>query len=157
MVLIQKDFCYRQRRGKEVIYDDCVLKDSLSLVSWHIEEGPKVEYEKLLRGLRDCADRASKPGTTKFDRISKTTKELFERRRALRRFDPNAPHIERLLANTRSRKVVAGGSFEIHAKEYSGTSTKKNESKEVPQGSPRIKYSASSLAERRQDSHLFSW
>ncbi|KAK6737622.1 hypothetical protein RB195_019996 [Necator americanus] len=48
----------------------------------------------LLRGLRACAERASKPRTTNLDRISKTTKELLERRKALR-LDPNASHIER--------------------------------------------------------------
>ncbi|KAK6742516.1 hypothetical protein RB195_010030 [Necator americanus] len=61
---------------------------------WHIEEDLNVDYEMLLRGLRACAERASKPRTTNLDRISKTTKELLERRRALR-LDPNASHIER--------------------------------------------------------------
>ncbi|KAK6767029.1 hypothetical protein RB195_026351 [Necator americanus] len=46
----------------------------------------------LLTGLRACA--AKKPRTTILDRISKNTKELLERRRALR-LDPNASHIER--------------------------------------------------------------
>ncbi|KAK6735888.1 hypothetical protein RB195_018880 [Necator americanus] len=58
------------------------------------------------RGLRACAERASKPRTTNLDRISKTTKELLERRRALR-LDPNASHIERLVvANTSCRKAL---------------------------------------------------
>ncbi|KAK6728368.1 hypothetical protein RB195_005799 [Necator americanus] len=48
----------------------------------------------LLRGLRACAERASKPHTTNLDRISKTTKELLERRMTLR-FDPNASQIDR--------------------------------------------------------------
>ncbi|KAK6729126.1 hypothetical protein RB195_006273 [Necator americanus] len=64
-----------------------------------------VDYEMLLRGLRACVERASKPRTTNLDRISKTTKELLERRRALR-LDPNASHIERLVANTSSRKAL---------------------------------------------------
>ncbi|KAK6741347.1 hypothetical protein RB195_009284 [Necator americanus] len=59
----------------------------------------------LLRGLRACAERASKPRTTNLDRISKTTKELLERRRALR-LDPNASHIERLVANISCRKAL---------------------------------------------------
>ncbi|KAK6764528.1 hypothetical protein RB195_024739 [Necator americanus] len=46
------------------------------------------------RGLRTCAERASKLRTTNLDRISKTTKELLERRRASR-LDSNASHIER--------------------------------------------------------------
>ncbi|KAK6743166.1 hypothetical protein RB195_010434 [Necator americanus] len=58
------------------------------------KKDPNVDYEILLRGLRACAERASKPRTTNLDRISKTTKELLERRRALR-LDPNASHIER--------------------------------------------------------------
>ncbi|KAK6743059.1 hypothetical protein RB195_010367 [Necator americanus] len=50
----------------------------------------------LLRGLRTCVERASKPRTTNLDRISKTktTIELLEKRRTLR-LDPNASHIER--------------------------------------------------------------
>ncbi|KAK6746251.1 hypothetical protein RB195_012392 [Necator americanus] len=90
---------------KEVVYDDCVLKDSLSQGDWHIKEDPNVDYEMLLRGLRACAERASKPRTTNLDQISKTTKELLERRRALR-LDPNASHIERLVANTSCRKAL---------------------------------------------------
>ncbi|KAK6725893.1 hypothetical protein RB195_004301 [Necator americanus] len=53
-----------------------------------------MDYEMLLRGLRACAERASEPRTTNLDRISKTTKEVLGRRRALR-LDPNASHIER--------------------------------------------------------------
>ncbi|KAK6758532.1 hypothetical protein RB195_016012 [Necator americanus] len=91
---MEKNICYRQRRRKEVVYDDCVLEDSLSQSDWHIEEDPNVDYEMLLRGLRACAERALKPRTTNLDRILKTTKELLERRGALR-LDPNASHIER--------------------------------------------------------------
>ncbi|KAK6748891.1 hypothetical protein RB195_001485 [Necator americanus] len=60
----EKNICYRQRRRKEVVYDDCVLEDSLSQGDWHMEEDPNVDYEMLLRGLRACAERASKPRTT---------------------------------------------------------------------------------------------
>ncbi|KAK6745517.1 hypothetical protein RB195_011939 [Necator americanus] len=102
---MEKNICYRQRRRKEVVYDDCVLEDSLSQGDWHIEEDPNVDYEMLLRGLRACAERASKSRTTNLDRISKTTKELLGRRRALR-LDPNASHIERLVANTSCRKAL---------------------------------------------------
>ncbi|KAK6735789.1 hypothetical protein RB195_018812 [Necator americanus] len=102
---MEKNICYRQRRRKEVVYDDCVLEDSLSQGDWHIEEDPNVDYEMLLRGLRACAERASKPRTTNLDRISKTTKELLGRRRALT-LDPNASHIERLVANTSCRKAL---------------------------------------------------
>ncbi|KAK6745401.1 hypothetical protein RB195_011870 [Necator americanus] len=59
----------------------------------------------LLRGLRACAERASKPRTANLDRISKTTKELLERKRALR-LGSNAPHIERLVAHTSCRKAL---------------------------------------------------
>ncbi|KAK6749844.1 hypothetical protein RB195_002073 [Necator americanus] len=102
---IEKNICYRQRRRKEVVYDDCVLEDSLSQGDWHIEEDPNVDYEMLLRGLRASAERASKSRTINLDRISKTTKELLGRRRALR-LDPNASHIERLVANTSCRKAL---------------------------------------------------
>ncbi|KAK6765095.1 hypothetical protein RB195_025144 [Necator americanus] len=73
---MEKNICYRQRRRKEVVYEDCVLEDSLSQGDWNIEEDPNVDYEMLLRGLRACAERISKPRTTNLDRISKTTKEL---------------------------------------------------------------------------------
>ncbi|KAK6742879.1 hypothetical protein RB195_010255 [Necator americanus] len=102
---MEKNICYRQRRRKEVVYDDCVLEDCLSQGDWHIEEDPNVDYEMLLRGLRACAERASKPRTTNLDRISKTTKALLERRRALR-LDPNASHIEGLVASTSCRKAL---------------------------------------------------
>ncbi|KAK6763631.1 hypothetical protein RB195_024085 [Necator americanus] len=91
---MEKNICYRQPRRKEVVYDDCILEDSLSQGDWHIEEDPNVDYEMLLRGLRACAERASKPRTTNLDQISKITKELLERRRTLR-FNPKASHIER--------------------------------------------------------------
>ncbi|KAK6747823.1 hypothetical protein RB195_000797 [Necator americanus] len=75
---MERNICYRQRRRKEVVYDDCVLENSLSQGDWHIEEDPNVNYEMLLRGLRVCVERASKPRTTNLDRILKTTKELLE-------------------------------------------------------------------------------
>ncbi|KAK6761292.1 hypothetical protein RB195_022378 [Necator americanus] len=102
---MEKNISYRQRRRKEVVYDDCVLEGSLSQGDWHIEEDPNVDYEMLLRELRACAERASKPRKTNLNRISKTTKELLERRRALR-LDPNASHVERLVANTSCRKAL---------------------------------------------------
>ncbi|KAK6762808.1 hypothetical protein RB195_023493 [Necator americanus] len=85
---MEKNICYRQRKRKEVVYDDCVLEDSLPQGDWHIEEDPNVDYEMLVRGLRACAEHASKPRTTNMDRISKTTKELLERRTTLR-LDPH--------------------------------------------------------------------
>ncbi|KAK6764424.1 hypothetical protein RB195_024664 [Necator americanus] len=111
---MEKNICYRQRRRKEV-YDDCVLEDSLSQGDWYIEENPNVDYEMLLRGLRASAERALKPSTTNLDRISKTTKELLERRRTLR-LDPNASHIERLVANTSCRKALQEDLFKYRRK-----------------------------------------
>ncbi|KAK6730140.1 hypothetical protein RB195_006915 [Necator americanus] len=96
---MEKNICYRQPRRKEIVYDDCVLEDSLPQGDWHIEEDPNMDYEMLLRGLRACAERASKPRTTNLDRISKTTKEFLERRRTLR-LDLNASHIERPIIPT---------------------------------------------------------
>ncbi|KAK6762037.1 hypothetical protein RB195_022941 [Necator americanus] len=81
------------------------LEESLSQADWHIEEDPNVDYEMLLRGLRACSERASERRTTNLYRISKTTKELLGRRGALR-LDPNASHIERLVANTSCRKAL---------------------------------------------------
>ncbi|KAK6730139.1 hypothetical protein RB195_006915 [Necator americanus] len=100
---MEKNICYRQPRRKEIVYDDCVLEDSLPQGDWHIEEDPNMDYEMLLRGLRACAERASKPRTTNLDRISKTTKEFLERRRTLR-LDLNASHIERKKGSLTSEK-----------------------------------------------------
>ncbi|KAK6761919.1 hypothetical protein RB195_022856 [Necator americanus] len=92
-------------KEERVVYDDCVLEDFLSQGDCYIEEYPNVDYEMLLRALRTCAERASKQRTTNLDRISKTTKELLERRRTLR-LHPNASHIEWLVANTSCRKAL---------------------------------------------------
>ncbi|KAK6761380.1 hypothetical protein RB195_022442 [Necator americanus] len=93
----KKNICYRQRRRKEIVYDDTALLAYLSTL--HPEEGHiedlKVDHHLQLRGIRTCAERASKPRVTNFDQISKTTTttELLERRTL--RFDTNASHIER--------------------------------------------------------------
>ncbi|KAK6764210.1 hypothetical protein RB195_024503 [Necator americanus] len=100
-ILTNRGWCLRDVS----VLPSFILEDSLSQGDWHIEEDPNVDYEMLFRGLRACAERDSKPRTTSLDRISKTTKKLLEKRRALR-FDPNASHIERLIANTSCRKVL---------------------------------------------------
>ncbi|KAK6734966.1 hypothetical protein RB195_018269 [Necator americanus] len=124
--MMEKNICYRQRRRKEVVYDDCVLEDSSSQGDWYIEEDPNVDYEMLLRGLRAWAERASKP-----------------------------PH-DKLGSNFEDHQGIVGEKKGFEAEEDSGSSTKKNETKEVPRGSPQIYYSASSIAERGRDSHVFS-
>ncbi|KAK6751538.1 hypothetical protein RB195_003127 [Necator americanus] len=131
---MEKNICYRQRRRKEVVYDDCVLEDSLSQGDWHNEEDPNVDYEMLHRELRACAERASKPRTTNLDRNSKTTKELLERRTALR-LDPN---IERLVANTSCRTALQEDLLKYREKKILEAAQRRTKSKEVPQGSPRI-------------------
>ncbi|KAK6728481.1 hypothetical protein RB195_005864 [Necator americanus] len=95
------------KKKRSCIYDNCVLEDSLPQGDWHIEEDPKVDFEILLRELRACAERASKPRTASLDRISETTKELLERKMALR-LDPNVSQIDRLLASTSCRKALQG-------------------------------------------------
>ncbi|KAK6749652.1 hypothetical protein RB195_001952 [Necator americanus] len=70
---LKKNICYWQRRRKEVVYDDCVLEDSLSQGDWHIEEDPHVDYEMLL---------------------------------IVHVLDPNASHLERLVADTSCRKAL---------------------------------------------------
>ncbi|KAK6737230.1 hypothetical protein RB195_019739 [Necator americanus] len=87
--MMGKNICYRQRRRKVVVHDDCVLEDFLYQGDSYIEEEPNVDYETLLRGLRACAERVSKLRKTNLDRISKTTKELLERRGTLS-LGPNA-------------------------------------------------------------------
>ncbi|KAK6729679.1 hypothetical protein RB195_006618 [Necator americanus] len=43
--------CSQQRSRKEVVYDDCILEDSLSQDDWDIEEDLNVVYDLLLGGL----------------------------------------------------------------------------------------------------------
>ncbi|KAK6749245.1 hypothetical protein RB195_001694 [Necator americanus] len=69
---MEKNICYRQRGKKEVVYDDCVPEDSLSKDDLHFEEGLNVDYGLLLRAVRACAKRPSKPRATYLDIISKT-------------------------------------------------------------------------------------
>ncbi|KAK6737188.1 hypothetical protein RB195_019714 [Necator americanus] len=40
-----KNICYRQRKRKEVAYDECILEDSLFHGDWHIQEDPNVDYD----------------------------------------------------------------------------------------------------------------
>ena len=58
-----------------------------------------------MKGLRACGECASTTRARNSERISKTTKELLERRRALRQ-DPNATHIERVVANASCRTAL---------------------------------------------------
>ncbi|KAK6765084.1 hypothetical protein RB195_025136 [Necator americanus] len=48
---MEKNICYRQRRRKEVVYDDCVLEDSLSQGDWHIEEQEHICRKALQEDL----------------------------------------------------------------------------------------------------------
>ncbi|EYC32574.1 hypothetical protein Y032_0003g1664 [Ancylostoma ceylanicum] len=101
---MEKNICHRGGR-KEVVYDDTILAESLSEHNWDIAEDPTEDYKVLLEKLRVCADRASKPGTTNLERISKATKELLVKRRALR-LDPHASRIEQLTANASCRRAL---------------------------------------------------
>ncbi|KAK6755361.1 hypothetical protein RB195_013996 [Necator americanus] len=99
-----------------VVLKSRISKDFLSQGDWHTEEDPDVDYEMLLRGLRACAERALKPRTTNLDRISKTTKELLERRRTFG-LDPNASHIERqrkILETAQRRTSLAKCRRDLH-------------------------------------------
>ncbi|KAK6734152.1 hypothetical protein RB195_017744 [Necator americanus] len=62
---MEKDICYRKRRSGKVVYDDCVLEDSLSQGDWHIEEDPNVDYERL----RELVD----PNTSYIERLVANT------------------------------------------------------------------------------------
>ncbi|VDM70387.1 unnamed protein product, partial [Strongylus vulgaris] len=76
------------------------------------------------------------PRTTSLERISKATKDLLERRKALR-LDLTTTHLERLAIKTL------------------GSSTRKKKSKEVPQRPSRLSCSADNTTKRRWDSHIF--
>ncbi|EYB82909.1 hypothetical protein Y032_0347g3154 [Ancylostoma ceylanicum] len=102
---IEKNVCHRGGGKRAVVYDGAVLEKALSELDWHIMEDPTEDYDLLLQKLQACAERASTPQTTNLERISIATKELLERRRALR-LDPNASHIEQLVANACCRRAL---------------------------------------------------
>ncbi|EYC37507.1 hypothetical protein Y032_0784g2337 [Ancylostoma ceylanicum] len=102
----EKNICHREAK-KEVVYADTILAESLSERNWDIAEDPTDDYKSPLERRRVCADRASKPGTTKLENISKAIKERLVRKSALR-LDRNASRIEHLVANANAR---APGTF----------------------------------------------
>ncbi|VDP53607.1 unnamed protein product [Heligmosomoides polygyrus] len=59
----------------------------------------------MLKRLHACAQLDSISRRTSFDHISTTTKKLLEERRELR-LNPNATHLERLMANICCRKAL---------------------------------------------------
>ncbi len=102
---LERKICHRSPRRKDVVYDGQRLEELLSCCEWPIEEDPTKDYELLLKGLEACGYCASTTRARNLDRISNTTKELLERRRSLR-LDPNASHLERLVANTSCRTAL---------------------------------------------------
>ncbi|VDM77695.1 unnamed protein product [Strongylus vulgaris] len=88
----------------------CWLKEGENSIRWHqngggLERvqlahrgGPNKGLRPLLRGLRACDECASVPRTRNLERILKTSKDLLERRRALR-LDLTS-YLERLVAHT---------------------------------------------------------
>ncbi|CAJ0588207.1 unnamed protein product [Cylicocyclus nassatus] len=74
------------------------LEELISSCDWPIEEEPTYDYDRLLKGLRACGECASVTSEKNVERMSKTTKEMLERRRFLRQ-DPNATHLEQLITN----------------------------------------------------------
>ncbi|EYC38732.1 hypothetical protein Y032_0699g1627 [Ancylostoma ceylanicum] len=102
---IEKNVCHRGGGKRVAVYDGVVLEKALSELDWHIMEDPTEDYDLLLQKLQACAERASTPQTTNLERISIATKELLERRRALR-LDPNASHVEQLVANACCRRAL---------------------------------------------------
>ncbi|WKX93957.1 hypothetical protein Q1695_011319 [Nippostrongylus brasiliensis] len=102
---LEKNTCHRPKGRKQAVFDEDLLNDALSLYDWRVAEDPTEDYELLLKGLRTCADAASLSLSSRNARISSNTKALLEKRRSLR-MDPNATHLERLVANTSCRKAL---------------------------------------------------
>ena len=102
---LEKKVCHSAARRKEVVYDGNRLEELISSCDWPIEEDPTYDYDRLLKGLQACGECASVTSEKNLDRITKTTKELLERRRLLRQ-DPNATHLERLKANASCRTAL---------------------------------------------------
>ncbi len=100
-----KKVCHSTARRKNVVYDGNTLEELISSCDWPIEEDPTNDYDRLLKGLRACGECASVTFEKNSERISKTTKEVLERRRTLRQ-DPNATHLEQLIANTSCRTAL---------------------------------------------------
>ncbi|CAJ0609577.1 unnamed protein product [Cylicocyclus nassatus] len=89
----------QSQAGKESLSQYCKKKFVV------YEEDPTYDYDRLLKGLRACGECASVTSEKNLERISKTTRELLERRRFLRQ-DPNATHLERLIANASCRTAL---------------------------------------------------
>ena len=86
------------------MYYDILFEESLSRYDWPVADEATEDYEELLKQLKACAERVLKPRQTHLERISNATKEMLRRRRALR-LDPNASHVERLIANVSCRRI----------------------------------------------------
>ncbi|KAK6023510.1 hypothetical protein OSTOST_10703, partial [Ostertagia ostertagi] len=93
---------HRPKTRRSVVYDENILNECLSQHLWRIDEDPTKDYELLLEGLQACADAASLTQRRSSERISTSTRELLSKRRSLR-LDPNATHLERLIADTSCR------------------------------------------------------
>ncbi|KAK6026540.1 hypothetical protein OSTOST_07478, partial [Ostertagia ostertagi] len=99
---LEKRALHRPKTRRSVVYDENILNECLSQHLWRIDEDPTKDYELLLEGLQACADAASLTQRRSSERISTSTRELLSKRRSLR-LDPNATHLERLIADTSCR------------------------------------------------------
>ncbi|VDM75807.1 unnamed protein product [Strongylus vulgaris] len=79
---LKKKICNRVGGRGEVVHDGGRLEELLTTCDWSIEEDSTKDYDLFLMVLRAYSESALMP-TRNLGRISKVTKGLLERRRAL--------------------------------------------------------------------------
>ncbi|VDM67599.1 unnamed protein product [Strongylus vulgaris] len=89
---LEKKTCHIGGR-KEVLHDGVRSQKLLTTCDGSIKEDPTMDYGMLFRELSACAKSASLSRIRNLERISKATKDLLRRRRALR-LDPTASHLK---------------------------------------------------------------
>ncbi|KAK6029237.1 hypothetical protein OSTOST_04654 [Ostertagia ostertagi] len=151
---LEKRALHRPKTRRSVVYDENILNECLSQHLWRIDEDPTKDYELLLEGLQACADAASLTQRRSSERISTSTRELLSKRRSLR-LDPNATHLERLIADTSCRNSAAGGHTTVQAKKNPRSCTRKIKYKEVQAGPHRSSRTTFCSPERGRNPHYF--
>ncbi|VDP05470.1 unnamed protein product [Heligmosomoides polygyrus] len=134
----EKSF-YNSKGRKQVVYEKTILDESLSHYDC-IEEDPTEIYELLLKRLHACAQSSSISRRTSLDRKSTKTKKLLEKRRELT-LNPNATHLERLMANTSCRKALQKDLEEHRKKRILEAAQQKSCLKKMSSGPHRSQYS----------------
>uniref|UniRef100_A0A7I4YM96 Reverse transcriptase domain-containing protein n=1 Tax=Haemonchus contortus TaxID=6289 RepID=A0A7I4YM96_HAECO len=96
---------HRPAHFKTPSFDTELLESAIKAHDWCLLEDPTEDYEHLTKGLLKCADISRRPHLARIPRLSALAVSLLEKRRALKQ-DPNADHVEKVLANKACRMAV---------------------------------------------------